>query len=225
MKKLFVLGIVEIIIVSWCNLTYAFGLVEKAQYRAQIAEERLDIFFDRQEAQIIKRYDAQLEKTLIDIHGNRVRVEEYVLRPQADQVKFLSLSHRKDSLNYLWFLQDFNKDLPEDITKIAFRWDWPNYPEWYATKQIIHLSNTIDSVEYEWTGEKPEVMDLINSNAEKIGKWWTSGLDSLRLSILCIVTGKNNENTQYPNSIHLKLDRWFLIVLLSYRLKCLSALS
>lgn len=173
MKKLFVLGIVEIIIVSWCNLTYAFGLVEKAQYRAQIAEERLDIFFDRQEAQIIKRYDAQLEKTLIDIHGNRVRVEEYVLRPQADQVKFLSLSHRKDSLNYLWFLQDFNKDLPEDITKIAFRWDWPNYPEWYATKQIIHLSNTIDSVEYEWTGEKPEVMDLINSNAEKIGKWWT----------------------------------------------------
>ncbi len=172
MKKVFILSNVGIMILVWCNLTYGFGLEQRAEYRAQIAEERNDIFFDRQEAQITKRYDAQLEKVLTDIHGNRVRVEQYVLRPQADQIKFLSLSHRQGSMNYLWFLQEFNKDLPEDITKIAFRWDWPSYPEWYAEKQTIHLSNTIDSVEYEWTGEKPEVMDLVNSNAEKTGEWW-----------------------------------------------------
>lgn len=172
MKKLLILGSIGIMNVGVCNLTYAFGLSERAEYRAQIAEERADVSFDRQEAQITKRYDAQLEKVLTDIHGNRVRVEEYVLRPQADQVKFLSLSHREGSLNSLCFLQEFNKDLPEDITNIAFRWDWPEYPEWYAEKQTIHLSNTIDSVEYEWTDEKPEVMDLFNAQREKTGEWW-----------------------------------------------------
>ncbi|MEW6618171.1 MAG: hypothetical protein AB1422_02275 [bacterium] len=172
MKKLFVLGSAGIMILVGCNLTYALGLAERAEYRTQIAEERSDISFDRQETQITRQYDAQLEKVLTDIHGNRVRVEEYVLRPQADQVKFLSFSHREGSLNSLWFLQEFNKDLPEDITQIAFRWDWPGYPEWYAEKQTIHLSNTIDSVEYEWTGEKPEVMDLFNAQKEKTGEWW-----------------------------------------------------
>lgn len=174
MKKLLILGSVGIMIVVGCSLTYAVGLGERAEYRAQIADERADVSFDQQEAQITKQYDAQLEKVLTDIHGNRVRVEEYVLRPQADQVKFLSLSHREGSLNSLWFLQDFNKDLPEDITQIAFRWDWPKYPEWYAEKQTIHLSNTIDSVEFEWTGEKPTTMDLFNEQAEKTGEWWVT---------------------------------------------------
>jgi len=172
MKRLLILSSIGIVVLVWCNLTYAFGLGERGEYRAQIAEERSDVSFDRQEAQITKSYDAQLEKVLTDIHGHRVRVEEYVMRPQADQVKFLSLSHREGSLNSLWFLQEFNKDLPEDITNIAFRWDWPNYPEWYAQKQTIHLSNTIDSVEYEWTGEKPEIIDLFNAQREKTGEWW-----------------------------------------------------
>lgn len=172
MKKLFILGSVGITILWGCSLSYAFGLGKRAEYRAQIVEEKADIFFDGQEAQITRRYDAQLEKVLTDIHGNRVRVEEYVLRPHTDQIKFLSLTHRQESLNYLWFLQEFNKDLPEDITQIAFRWDWPNSPEWYAEKQTIHLSNTIDSVEYEWTGEKPKRMDIINAQNEKIREWW-----------------------------------------------------
>ena len=96
----------------------------------------------------IKDADYQLGKSLIDVHGNRVRMEEYLLRPQPDQLKFLILNTRANRFDYAYSLYTFNKNLPDNFSPVvreAIKGEWVRtLPEYYLFSNEAYFSNSID---------------------------------------------------------------------------------
>lgn len=168
-KRVIILGI---ILVCTTRVTF-FGAeineFERERFRREIINERRDLEFDRREVCQMKFWDARLNKVITDIHGNRVRIEEFITRPKANQIKFTTLSKRKNRLDYFWFLQEFNKNLPKDIREIAFRCEWLEYPEFYPVKQTSYKSNTVDSLMYLFQGQQPEGIEIKDTHGNILG--------------------------------------------------------
>ncbi|MDD5629826.1 MAG: FecR family protein [Elusimicrobia bacterium] len=59
-------------------------------------------------------------KAIIDVGGNRVRIEEYIVRPAADQFKLVVLNERAQRFDYFYYKGTFNTALPDDLS-IALR--------------------------------------------------------------------------------------------------------
>jgi hypothetical protein len=88
-------------------------------------------------------------KTMIDVSGRRVRLEEYIVRTRPDQFKFVALNHRDNRLDYFYYQGTFNKNLPTDLS-VALR-DLSgklgtNAPEYYLTDYEMGQSNTQDQL-------------------------------------------------------------------------------
>lgn len=88
-------------------------------------------------------------KTMVDVEGRRVRLEEYIVRSRADQFKFVVLNHRDEQLDYFYYKGTFNKDLPADLS-VALK-DLSGKlgataPEYYLTDYEMGQSNTQDSI-------------------------------------------------------------------------------
>ena len=132
-------------------------LKQKENDRAQIkefakvtnnAEKTVKTFLN-----VVKESDLEAGRTLNDVHGNLVRVDQRMLRPAPDEIQFFNLVKRpvynytKDSgaagfvyngdqgivnrLDYMQMTMNFNKDLPQRIE------EWPSFfdandlnPEW-----------------------------------------------------------------------------------------------
>lgn len=71
-------------------------------------------------AQELKLAEYQQGKSLIDVHGDRVRLESYILRPQPDQFKLVVLNEREKRFDYFYYLGTFNTALPTDLS-VALR--------------------------------------------------------------------------------------------------------
>lgn len=96
----------------------------------------------------IKTAEFQQGKSLIDVFGNRVRVEQYIVRPAANQFKLVVLNERQATFNYFYYLGTFNTTLPQDIT-IALRQIGGTVgvaPTYWLTGFQTGRSNTKDSV-------------------------------------------------------------------------------
>lgn len=55
-------------------------------------------------------------KAIIDVTGNRVRIEEYIVRPQANQFKLVVLNDRVDRFDYFYYKGTFAQTLPDDLS-------------------------------------------------------------------------------------------------------------
>lgn len=88
-------------------------------------------------------------KSLVDVNGHRVRLEEYIVRSRADQFKFVVLNHREERLDYFYYKGTFNKNLPGDLS-VALRDLSGKYgttiPEYFLTEYEMAQSNTQDSI-------------------------------------------------------------------------------
>jgi hypothetical protein len=93
--------------------------------------------------------DYQTGKSLIDVNGERVRVEQYIMRPRADQFKLVVLNERPQRFDYFTYKGTFEKALPEDLS-VALR-DVSgklgvDKPDYWLTEYETEMSNTIDNV-------------------------------------------------------------------------------
>ena len=69
----------------------------------------------------------QQGKTIIDTFGQRVRIQEYIVRPQPDQFKLVVLNERNNRYDYFTNVQTFNTTLPTDLSVANKSWnDWKN---------------------------------------------------------------------------------------------------
>ena len=64
----------------------------------------------------LKLAEYQQGKALIDVSGNRVRLEQYILRPQPDQFKLVVLNERESRFDYFFYQGTFNRTLPTDLS-------------------------------------------------------------------------------------------------------------
>jgi len=93
----------------------------------------------RIEGYIEKIADAQMGKIFRDIHGNRVRVEQYVLRPDSNIVELLNVNLRAgDDLTVLKWRTHFNKSLDTLPTGQLKTLPWNDYldTKWAWTAYI-----------------------------------------------------------------------------------------
>ena len=116
-------------------------------------------------AKEIKLAEFQQGKVLIDVFGQRVRLEEYIVRPRADQFKLVVLNERATRFDYFYYLGTFNQALPADLS-VALRQlggGLGTAPAYFLTGFETGRSNTRDSaVEVAQGGHLVDV----NNNAD-----------------------------------------------------------
>ncbi|MFA6030147.1 MAG: FecR family protein [Elusimicrobiota bacterium] len=116
-------------------------------------------------AQEARLAEYQQGKALLDVNGQRVRVEEYILRPRPDQFKLVVLNSRPTRFDYFYFLGTFNRSLPTDLS-LALR-QLPGgldaAPDYFLTGFETGRSNTLDSLRE--TASGGHLVD-VNNNAE-----------------------------------------------------------
>ncbi len=116
-------------------------------------EREVKLGISRDEAQKAAAVETRLAeyqegKTLIDVHGERVRLEEYIIRPAANQFKLVVLNDRPSRFDYFFFTGTFNKDLPTDLSQALKTIDGKtgSSPEYFLTAYETARSNTVDSI-------------------------------------------------------------------------------
>ncbi|MFA6092092.1 MAG: FecR family protein [Elusimicrobiota bacterium] len=95
-----------------------------------------------------KLAEYQQGKVLMDVHGERVRLEQYILRPRPDQFKLVVLNDRSGRFDYFYYLGTFNKTLPTDLSSALrqLRGGLDTAPDYYLTSVETGRSNTADSM-------------------------------------------------------------------------------
>lgn len=91
----------------------------------QVAKREVGLQMSKEEVQAAAAEESKLSefqegKALIDVNGNRVRIEEYIVRPAADQFKLVVLNERADRFDYFFYHGTFNQALPTDMS-VALR--------------------------------------------------------------------------------------------------------
>ncbi|MEW6041653.1 MAG: FecR family protein [Elusimicrobiota bacterium] len=89
-------------------------------------------------------------KTMIDVFGNRVRLEEYIMRPAADSFKFVVLNEREKRFDYFYYKGTFNKTLPTDLSTALKDLGGKlgdTSPEYYLKDYEGGFSNTVDKTQ------------------------------------------------------------------------------
>lgn len=129
-------------------------------------------------AEEIKLAEYQQGKALIDAFGNRVQLEEYVMRPAADQFKLVVLNKREDRFDYFFYKGTFNTTLPTDLS-LALRQlgGTPQTPAWYLTSYQTGRSNTIDSVEENASGGHPVDVNGNLDTTDDVSSYFDSASD------------------------------------------------
>lgn len=115
-----------------------------------------EIYSEISKDSVMKRAQQEIQsaeyknrKVAIDAFGNRVRMEEYIIRPQADQFKYVVLNSREDRFDFGKILFTFNQTLPDDLslaTKTMIHASGATAPSWYLTDMNSVMSNTLDKV-------------------------------------------------------------------------------
>lgn len=59
-------------------------------------------------------------KAIIDVSGQRVRIEQYIIRPTPDSFKLVVLDTRANRFDYFYYRGVFNQNLPDDLS-VALR--------------------------------------------------------------------------------------------------------
>ncbi|PIZ17040.1 hypothetical protein COY51_01310 [Candidatus Desantisbacteria bacterium CG_4_10_14_0_8_um_filter_39_17] len=137
----------------------------------------------------IRNADYQLGKSLIDINGNRVRMEEYLFRPQTNQLQFYVISKRENRTDQAYELMTFNQNLPSNFSAavreaIKGQWVQVTKPNWYLLKVEDYFAN--DKNDYaKWLCEDGDALwdmsGFYYQNFVKMShiingttKWWTT---------------------------------------------------
>ena len=117
---------------------------------------RNEIYNEISKADVIARAQEEIQsaefqnrKVAIDAFGNRVRMEEYVVRPAPDQFKYVVLNTRDNRFDFGKILFTFNAALPSDLSQAtAGMMSSPGAaaPQWYLTAMNSVMSNTTDKV-------------------------------------------------------------------------------
>ncbi len=96
-------------------------------------------------------------KTLIDVHGKRVRLEQYIIRQPKDVTaalrdrafKLVSLNDRADRFDYFYYRGVFNTTLPDDLS-LALNGLTGSLsataPTYFLTEYEMGMSNTQDYI-------------------------------------------------------------------------------
>lgn len=124
--------------------------------RQEIEQEmRLDMTKEEVQAAAameMRQAEYQLGKTCIDAFGYRVRMDEYILRPQPNTMKLVVLNERDNRFDWFKYKATFNTTLPTDLMTVKDSFiDYTNITTIDGTKYYVDTwskwrSNTKDNI-------------------------------------------------------------------------------
>ena len=118
-------------------------------------------------AEEARNADYQVGKSLIDVDGSRVRVEEYITRPASNMFKLVALNERATRFDYFTYTGTFNTDLPTDLSVALGQVGGKlgtTAPDYYLTDYEMFMSNTKDSIRDTGTGGHLVYIDYDGTN-------------------------------------------------------------
>jgi len=130
----------------------------------------------------LKANEAQLGKDIVDAFGRRVRLEEYLLRPDTKSFKVLFLSHRSDRFDWGHFMQTFNSAIPNDLSQVpaivAGGFLATNQPSNWLTSFEFYATNTVDALKEVMTLGDPTRINFAgyNGGVDKF-LWYPESID------------------------------------------------
>ncbi|MBN1898272.1 MAG: FecR domain-containing protein [Spirochaetes bacterium] len=89
----------------------------KGQLKSEIDDEKNNLWKNKQFANRLKNEDLSTGRTVKDIHGNTVRVEQIFRKSGADNFQILNLTKRVDGIHYFELRMFYNNELPDDLRK------------------------------------------------------------------------------------------------------------
>ena len=126
----------------------------------------------------LKSNEAQLGKDAIDAFGRRVRLEEYVLRPDPKTFELLFLDSRAGSFNWGHYVESFAAPIPNDLSQIpaivASGIMAVNQPTNWLKSLEFFATNTVDAEKELYT-----LGDPVQINFAGFGKgvlWYPSSI-------------------------------------------------
>ncbi|MDP2865423.1 MAG: FecR family protein, partial [Elusimicrobiota bacterium] len=125
--------------------------IARAEIYGEISKE--DVLARAQEEMQSAEY--QSRKVAVDAFGNRVRMEEYTIRPAADQFKYVVLNTRADRFDFGKILFTFDTALPDDLSRATVNMissPGSTAPEWQLIAMNSVMSNTTDKVTEDASG-------------------------------------------------------------------------
>ncbi|MCM2303378.1 MAG: FecR family protein [Elusimicrobia bacterium] len=169
----------------------------------QVAKREVDLRMSKEEVQAAAAEESKLSefqegKAIIDVNGNRVRIEEYIVRPAADQFKLVVLNERADRFDYFFYHGTFNQALPSDMS-VALRQISGCLDvacSYFMTSYRTGRSNTQDSMLE--TASGGHLVD-INNNAYGTPDDVTAAYDPATASFIPVATGRPFFTTLYDN--------------------------
>lgn len=167
------------------------------------AKREVDLRMSKEEVQAAAAEEAKLAeyqegKALIDVNGSRVRVEEYIVRPRADQFKLVVLNERPDRFDYFFYHGTFNAALPTDMAtalrQISGCLDAAC--GYFLTSYRTGRSNTTDSMlEVASGGHQVD----INNNAVGTVDDVTAAYDPAKAAYVSVAAGRPFFTTLFDN--------------------------
>ncbi|PKN01083.1 MAG: hypothetical protein CVU77_06950 [Elusimicrobia bacterium HGW-Elusimicrobia-1] len=146
---------------------------DKTQSRSDASVLRAEVGLGMSKEQVQAAAAAEMRlaeymegKTLVDVFGKRVRLEEYIMRPAADEFKLVVLNERTDRFDYFYYKGKFNKDLPADMSAALSDLGGKALaaPDYYLTGYETGRSNTLDTIKEEASGG--HLVDVNNNGVE-----------------------------------------------------------
>lgn len=144
----------------------------RQEIKEAVNDIKVEVISARDVVEETKETDSATGRTLKDIHGNLVRIEQYLLRPQPDTVQFINITKRSDykysgnmnvsgtgaRLDSIEFKAKFNREMPEKISQwFSFFQDLDEKNEldnFHPEEIVLKISNQKDSYEMNasWEG-------------------------------------------------------------------------
>lgn len=128
---------------------------EKSEVKKEVGLQMTKDQVQSAAAEEMRLAEYQEGKTLVDVFGKRVRLEEYIMRPRSDQFKFVVLNERDDRFDYFYYKGTFNTTLPDDLSVALKDMNGKlgaTAPTYYLTEYEKAFSNTTDNSKDTATG-------------------------------------------------------------------------
>lgn len=145
----------------------ADGILQKSQAPSEQGSDRVrqalkrEVGLDMTKEEVqaaaaleIKQAVYQEGKAIIDVNGNRVRIEEYIIRPTPNSFKLVALNERSDRFDYFYYSAVLNKNLPDDMALALRQLQGQPLvkPDYFQRSYEIGRSNTQDNILEKTTG-------------------------------------------------------------------------
>ena len=86
--------------------------MDKQEVNAEVIDARVKDSVIAMAAEEMRNADYQTAKSLIDVDGRRVRVEQYIMRPAENKCKLVSLNESDTRYDYFTYTCTYNTALP-----------------------------------------------------------------------------------------------------------------